>query len=211
MTLNDAEHWNTFYGRFRLSVPSQFCAMVAVGVHEGDQVVEFGCGNGRDAICFARYGARVLALDASEAAIGKARSDNSSIPEEHLHFMCADAGNSENIRSIINNWRKIDRKSIFYARFFLHAIDEHRQNNLLRAIHELMTCRDQLFIEFRTVHDAAAHKEFGQHYRRYIDHDDFRDLLISYGFRVDYSVQGYGMAVFKGEDAHVARFVASRT
>jgi len=52
-----------------------------------------------------------------------------------------------------------------------------------------MNSEDRLFLEFRTSQDAERPKEFGQHYRRYIDPDDFE----------------------KEEDAHVARFVAAPT
>jgi len=208
--LNDAEHWNSFYSDWKLSIPSQFCAMTAINIRSDERVVEFGCGNGRDAVCFARYGARVLAIDASQEAIQRASAENSAIPQDRLRFECCDVGNGSDITAAVQEWRNDDKRTFFYARFFLHSIDEDRQAALLGAIGGLMRPEDLLFLEFRTVHDADAAKEFGQHFRRYIDHDAFRSLLEDGGFVVNYSVQGYGMAVFGSEDAHVARFIARR-
>lgn len=98
-------------------------------------------------------------------------------------------GNLEQLSDAISEWRDPSSRTIFYARFFLHSIDEDTQNRLLRYTRQLMNSEDRLFLEFRTSQDAERPKEFGQHYRRYIDPDDFE----------------------KEEDAHVARFVAAPT
>jgi len=208
--IRDKEHWDQFYSRWTMLVPSQFCVMVAQDLAPTTQVIEFGCGNGRDSFFFAHCGLRVLAIDASHSAI-----DHAASIETHngidITFKQADVGNLEQLSDAISEWRDPNSRTIFYARFFLHSIDEDTQNRLLRYTRQLMNSEDRLFLEFRTSQDAERPKEFGQHYRRYIDPDKFKAVLESLDLKVLYSVSGYGMAVFKEEDAHVARFVAAPT
>jgi cyclopropane fatty-acyl-phospholipid synthase-like methyltransferase len=64
-------YWDAYYateGRGSI-IPSQFAAFVASEYLAGHQVVEFGCGNGRDALFFAGLGSKVLGVDGSASAI----------------------------------------------------------------------------------------------------------------------------------------------
>jgi SAM-dependent methyltransferase len=185
--------------------------MTALDLETSDQVVEFGCGNGRDSLFFSRCGARVLALDASEAAIDHARDIGSKLPSGSIEFDCCDVADSERLSALVGKWTKPGARTIFYARFFLHSIDEDKQDALLRFIKGRMGPNDRLYLEFRTSLDASGPKEFGQHYRRYIDFEQFAATLAGLGFEITYSVEGRGMAVFRGEDAFVGRFVARAT
>jgi hypothetical protein len=56
--LKEVSYWNDFYlKRFdsiELSIPSQFCSLMATEIDLKSAVADFGCGNGRDAIFFGK-------------------------------------------------------------------------------------------------------------------------------------------------------------
>ena len=98
---------------------------------------------------------------------------------------------------------------LVYARFLLHAIDEPSEDGLLDRVADLLRQRGGIFAaEFRTLADAALLKEAQPHYRRYVDPDALCAKLESRGLSIASRVEGRGMAVYKNEDAHVARITA---
>lgn len=67
-----------------------FGAMSHVGVH-GKSLLDFGCGDGRFAVAFAKEGAaKVTGIDASEKMIGLAKKRLESEPRENVEFIVAD-------------------------------------------------------------------------------------------------------------------------
>lgn len=204
--LNDEQHWSEFYSSWNLAIPSQFCALTALDIAPGDNLIEFGCGNGRDATCFAMYGANVVAFDASQEAVEKASELASSHRGLRLQFKTCDVADVNALVSAVRDAMVAGRR-VFYARFFFHSIDEQREDAVLAAVRELMRPGDRAYCEFRTVADQDGYKEFGQHFRRYIELPKFCEKLVQNGFVVHYSVEGRGMALFKGEDAVVGRVI----
>lgn len=204
--LNDGGHWDEFYTSWNLAIPSQFCALTAVDICPGDNVIEFGCGNGRDATSFAMYGAKVLAFDASEEAVAKAAELATPHKGLKLEFRSCDVADADALVQAVEAATDEERR-IFYARFFFHSIDEEREASVLDAIRQMMRQGDRAYCEFRTVADSDEYKEFGQHYRRYIDLEDFCGKVSGRGLTVFYSVEGRGMALYKGEDAVVGRVI----
>jgi len=67
-----------------------------------------------------------------------------------------------------------------------------------------------LALEYRCVRDHQNKKEYGEHYRRYIQHTALCELVRSYGFTVSYQIEGKGYAKYKAEDAFVGRCIAVR-
>ena len=63
-------YWDHYYeGRASASIPSQFAVFLCDYLQPTQNVIEFGCGNGRDSFFFASQGYRLLGLDASGQAI----------------------------------------------------------------------------------------------------------------------------------------------
>ena len=71
--MSDNSYWNNFYNtegkRAQLLMPSQFAVFVAGEAVQTNNIIEFGCGNGRDAFYFASLGKNVHATDASSSAV----------------------------------------------------------------------------------------------------------------------------------------------
>ena len=69
---SEKNYWNTFYSKFDLQHPSQFCVTTAIEAADRSQpIIEFGCGNGRDSMYFATHGFKVYGCDLSKEGIEK--------------------------------------------------------------------------------------------------------------------------------------------
>jgi len=99
---------------------------------------------------------------------------------------------------------------VIYARFFIHAITEEDENFLFALVKNVGPQLKTLFAaEFRTHRDATMPKETAIHYRRFIDPHEFLVRSINLGLNVEYYVEGFGLAKYKSDDAHVARYLLS--
>lgn len=212
---NRIGHWDRTYQHDGLpTYPSQFAVFVCDYLKPGQNVVEFGCGTGRDANFFARQGYRVFGFDASEAAIARCRA---AAPSE-----CAAAPVFSQL-SISDGWTGDDlsRESrgissaldlstdiLVYARFFLHAITADEQAQFLELLRLIGDPGIMCAFEFRTLRDAGQSKIAQPHYRRFVDPLHLLEELEARGFKLEYFVEGFGMAKYKTEDAHVARVVS---
>lgn len=206
-----SNYWNSYYkdaDRIVQLVPSQFAAFVASEVPNADVVLDLGCGSGRDSIFFARHHPRVVGVDASQSAIQGcvARSEQLGVSDRASYF-CEDIESpalAETLRSVVGS-----QTVLIYSRFFLHAINEEAQHQLLTMARGLMGAGSVLALEFRTGRDAALKKETPGHFRRYIDTAAFLQSLTQYGLEVKYFVEGFGYAKYKSDDAHVARVICT--
>ncbi|TWC21736.1 methyltransferase family protein [Pseudomonas sp. SJZ085] len=199
------EYWNGFYSRQDKTVPqlpSQFSVFSAGEFIGVDAVVEFGCGNGRDSEFFALNGFKVLAFDASSEAIALCRQRTKS-PEVQYLLSHAE-GSAEHLQDFLKGKHRV----AVYARFFLHAIDAEVERSFFDMLENSLPPGSLVFLEYRTKEDESGAKRFGQHYRRYIDHDALIDTLQGAGFSIAYQIQGRGFAKYRDEDALVGRCVA---
>lgn len=207
----ESEYWNDFYARWGTDVPSQFCVMLATELERDSSVVEFGCGNGRDALYLAQLGHRVSALDLSSEAINhnQQRADQSA----HLsaRFVCGDVTRPEDVRQILDSARASEEALIVYSRFFLHTLDQEQEEAFLTALSQSMHSGDRLYLEFRSAEDAEIDKLFKGHFRRYVHTDALLESMNStYDLQVQYHHTGQGMARYKREDPFVSRIIATR-
>jgi SAM-dependent methyltransferase len=208
------QYWNSFYSSEaarRLAIPSQFAAFIAGELQGGEFIAELGCGTGRDALFFSSIGYPVIAFDASDQAIAhctqaatrrglSARFECASVGSPHLHPLLHEAVSTASADEVF-----------IYTRFFLHAITEEVEDELLDLIAHLGVKRRLRFAaEFRTHRDTALPKTTSSHYRRFIDPTCLLSKVSRRGFAVDYFVEGFGYAKYKDDDAHVARLVISR-
>ncbi|MGX1173699.1 class I SAM-dependent methyltransferase [Pseudomonas sp. R151218B TE3479] len=199
------EYWNGFYSRQDTSVPqlpSQFSVFSAGEFIGVDAVVEFGCGNGRDSEFFALNGFQVLAFDASSEAIALCQQRTKSAKVQYL--LSNAEGSTEHLQDFLQGKRRV----AVYARFFLHAIDAEVEKAFFDMLENTLAPGSLVFLEYRTKEDESGAKRFGQHYRRYIDHEALIDTLQGTGFSIAYQIQGRGFAKYRDEDALVGRCVA---
>ncbi|MBO4748847.1 MAG: class I SAM-dependent methyltransferase [Lachnospiraceae bacterium] len=91
--LNESIDWNTFYGERVMKAPflvnntlpdkmiTEFVATHSIG-----DAVEFGCGEGRNAIFLAKKGIDVVAIDSSDVAIRNAKDKAEGL--DNVRFIC---------------------------------------------------------------------------------------------------------------------------
>ncbi|KAL7442468.1 hypothetical protein ACHAXM_008423 [Skeletonema potamos] len=210
---NEADYWNGFYAhKFTVSVPSQFCCLVAIEAPKTRPFVEFGCGNGRDSKYMASQGFRVYSGDLSSKAIENLQSD----APPNATFSVCDVSSPEHVQALVDQARAGANASdnlnlTLYNRFFMHALDEQQEYVYLEALAGATKKGDTLYMEYRCSLDEALEKEHGKgHYRRYIETAKLVDLLESLNFSIKYVITGQGMAKYKAEDPFVSRIICER-
>lgn len=208
-------HWSQFYRDHEPDRASRFAEFVADRFASPGAVVEFGCGSGRDGIYFAHRGWAAFSCDRSPEAIARAEEVLQASGGLPARFAAVDAGSDHEVRAFLAGHKDVLDDAdplLVYMRFFLHAIDEDAQNSLLDTLTAAITRDFYLCAEFRTVADRDLTKHHGQHYRRYIDHEQLADQLRDrWGFDVEHLEAGQGLSPYDDEDPFLGRIVARRT
>lgn len=200
------DYWNDFYSAKAeaLAAPSQFALFVLGETPDRGQMVDLGCGTGRDALYFSSQGRAVVGIDGSDAAVAHCRgiADKNGLGARFFSSPIDAADLAERARAELG---ASSEPATVYARFFVHAINDAEELALLKAAAEICGPGGLLAAEFRTVRDAAQSKVTEAHYRRFVDPVKFISNAAKYGFESEYFVEGFGYAKYKDDDAHVAR------
>lgn len=93
--LNESIDWNTFYSKRIMKAPflvnntlPDKAITEFIKTHNIEDAVEFGCGEGRNAIYLAQKGVDILAIDSSSVAIENAKENMRDL--KNVHFICRD-------------------------------------------------------------------------------------------------------------------------
>ena len=206
-------HWADFYSRHEFTQGSTFSEFVLQRADLPHDVLEIGCGDGRDACALAAAGRRVLGVDASAEGVERARAHAKERDlEESVRFSVCDVRDRSAVRRHVDELRRDAEAPItIYMRFFLHAIPQEVQDGLLRTLDECLLPGDAVAVEFRTTADRATKKVHGKHFRRYLDAEAVRiELEETHGFTVSHFVESRGLSPFGDEDPVLCRIVAHR-
>ena len=132
-------------------------------------------------------------------------------PNQKIKFINADIGSPIELNLIIDKLTKIKIPNInIYCRFFLHAVSEEIQNDLLINLKKFSKkIPINLFLEFRTTKDEKLSKETEKHFRRYIEPSNIIKSATKIGYKLNYNVEGFGFAKYLNDDAYVARIIFS--
>lgn len=201
-------YWDEYYAARSTTVrrlPSQFAVFVAGELEGRHRIIELGCGNGRDSMFFASYGHEVVGVDASHAAIDGCRRLAEALGERATFI--ASRIEDPALPALV---RGASGPRLVYARFFLHAITEEEERDLIALASSITDPGDLLAVEYRTVRDSSGVKVTDQHYRRFVLPAAFEARALGHGFEVIYSVEGFGFAKHGQDDAYVARTVLRR-
>lgn len=210
----DEKYWDKYYAN-KLSdnnialAPSLFAGqMFEKYMEPGKNLIELGCGNGRDSLFFVAKGLNVTGIDASEVAI---KELNERDLPDHCTFVCDDFVNVETIYQIQYDY--------CYSRFTLHAINEQQESKILSKAYNMLPNFGYLFIEARSIHDGKyglgqmVEKNayiYDGHYRRFIDLDELVQKLKKIGFHVIEQEESDQFAPQKGENSVCLRVVAKK-
>lgn len=204
-------YWREFYRDHDMTNASPFVRFVSERLSSPGAVIEFGCGSGRDSLYLAAQGWTVLGTDRAREAIDRAEG---AAPRFNLdgsiRFDVVDAASEADVRKCLERHEEFLRTDnlVVYLRFFLHAIEERVERTLLETLVNALPRGFTLCAEFRTVEDRALAKAYGNHYRRYIDHERLAKRLSRKGFQIELLEAGHGFSPHDGEDPHLARLIA---
>ena len=202
-------HWDEYYKKDNApSFPSPFAEYVASKLKTEQNILEIGCGNGRDSKFFSSKGHNVTGLDKSGAAINLCQSIYS---DESIEFYFG----------AITDLAKTNKKQydLIYSRFVIHAMSLNEELEMLTISYKLLSKDGQFFIECRSTNDPLSQKGeflsqtervFG-HYRRFIILNEFVERLVQVGFEVVEAIENIGLAKFGEEDPMVIRVKAIKT
>jgi SAM-dependent methyltransferase len=178
--------------------------------------VEFGCGNGRDSVFFARAGHTVFGCDMSRAGIATAQKGAIAAGAGDCRFFPLDISQPDEIdaffaRPELAEAIRAERQLLIYMRFFLHAITEQAERTLFTALRRNIPREYRIAAEFRTDQDCNTEKAHTvEHFRRYIRPNDLIARMTSeYGLVVNSTESGYGLSVYRTEDPHLCRVLAT--
>lgn len=205
----DTEYWNRFYSSNpAIEHPSLFAKEV-IKQMGGGNLLELGCGNGRDSRFFAMNGINVTAIDASDYVIEKLQKECAS--DDKLTFICDDFCCT---RALF-----MGQYDNCYSRFSIHAINEKQQAELIENVYISLKDGGRFFIEVRSVNDELYGKgemvgrnayKYAGHYRRFIVKEELEQELVTVGFIIEYSEESRGFAPFEDVDSLVIRIVARK-
>ncbi len=196
--MDDREYWNKFYKENKetnLSC-SSFANFSHQWVDNRKRLIELGCGNGRDSIHFLNSGLNVTSIDNAKETIKELQKNH---PE--INSICMDIDDIDSLQ---------DTYEIVYSRFFLHSIDEERENKLLSWAYKSLSADGILLIEARTTKDKDLRKTHDGHFRRYIDPEGLKNKLLDLGFNISYSIESRGLSVYGSEDPYLLRVIAQK-
>ena len=174
----------------------------------GVPIVDIGSGTGRDSLWLARQGHDVLGLDYIPAATERA-GDIASAEDLPARFRTFNLYDLRQVLTMGGELAHRDRPPALYARFLVHALEDSGRHNLWRLADMCLRRGGRFYLEFRTGLDADAAHEFGEHFRQYLDPDAVIAEIEAGGGRIEHRETGHGLAVYKNEDPHVCRLVAT--
>ena len=202
--LANIEYWQSVYSTSKVpTFPSQFSVFVQSWLGTTDaNIIEVGCGNGRDSRFFHQLGHRVTSADQvicdELQRFAMARHDFAAVETSIVDAV-------DSLKHAVD----FSQPVVLYSRFFQHAISASDQWAMLTSLAKVLHKDSMMFFEFRLDGDADTPKEFGtSHFRRFQSADEFKATLAETGFECIYSCEGHGYARYKSEDPHVGRFVA---
>jgi hypothetical protein len=205
-------YWDDFYKGDRSANvprdPSAFATWVADQLRPGQSIVECGFGNARDSFWFAHHGHAVRGFDFATSAVQAAQGVAAAEPSMDAGFQVLDLSDHAAVDAVADDLRtSLPGHTAVYGRFLIHSLEDDGRHNLIGLARSLS---GELYVEFRTGKDAGQKHLFGDdHYRTYLDPQTVVAEIEERGGTVMVLEQGHGMAVYKSEDPHVARIVAS--
>lgn len=203
-------YWNRYYHLHKINnEPSHFASYILQKYLESNkELIELGCGNGRDSIFFAENNIKVIAVDQCCDEINFLSNHHNN---KKVSFLCADFTELSDSK----------RYDYVYSRFTLHSIKEKEEDRTIEWAYRQLNSMGYIFIEARGLKNefyrlgkpVLEEKDafvFEDHYRRFIDIDILRNKLIKLGFNIIESDEREGFAPFKGTDQIFIRIVAQK-
>jgi len=196
------EYWNNYYHNHRHPFePSSFAVYVkdkylTDNIVNGD-LIELGCGNGRDSIFLAsdeRINVHGVDQIAEEIRYLSEKYEKSNLSFFESDFTQQKAENNY-------NW--------IYSRFVFHAISEEMEDRTLKWIRKTLRPGGLFFLEARSKKDEKLEKAVkANHYRRFLDFNTIQAKIQSHQLTIIEAIEEQNLAVYENENPYIIRLVA---
>lgn len=207
--VNDNNYWNSFYNlETGTSKPSNFAVFVKKIIKKNNIILEVATGNGRDAFYLRKFCKKIYAIDSSITAIQKNKKKSKDLKVKNLSFK----NMTVNELSKFSNKHKIN---LIYARFFLHTINERKEDIFLKNFFRKFKPNTLLALEFRTTKDnlmrkgkkLSSNERYTDHYRRFIDVKKFEKKILDFDGTIIYKKSGLNFSKTKNENPYLCRII----
>lgn len=204
-------YWNNYYDfKDNNNKPSNFAKFIKKNyIKKNTILLDVGAGDGRDSFYFRKQAKYIFAIDQSDVVINKNKLKVKRLNFKNILFK----------RLPSNKLKTFYKKGIdiIYARFFLHAINEANENKFLSIIKKDFKCSIIIALEFRTTKDVLRKKgkkisineRLTDHYRRFIDINNFKKKLEKMKFKILYTKSGINLSKSPNDNPHLCRIVFS--
>lgn len=207
--MNNKDYWRKYYStNYKPTPQSGFAEFALPYLKKANNLLELGCGNGRDCIYFSTNGINCVGVDQISDEIDFL---NENFSNNNLKFVCDDFTDLKDKALLDTHFDYI------YSRFTFHSIDEKNEDKTLKWISQYLK-NGMLFVEARSINDAmylegeriSENENFTNHYRRYISLNTFSDKLEDFGFEILYKKEDNNLAKYKNDNPYVIRVIAAK-
>ncbi len=210
----DKSYWDSYY-RLKGGVhyPTSFAeTCLQSWIPRNSCILELGSGNGRDAFYFAEHGHMVIGIDQCEFVTAQNRQRAREwCKQDRLTFVSSDFTEFP--------LELQATPTVVYSRFSMHTISKPQREHVAEKIYELLPESGIFLIECRSTRDPLLNEgrrlsdteTVTDHYRSFVDANEFLALLLSVGYRPKFFVESNGLATFERDDPVVARYVVTKS
>ena len=211
--MDDKEYWTNYYKKnSKPTNASTFAEFILPNLDENKNLIELGCGNGRDSIFFSENNINVFAID---QVLSEIEFLEENFKTDTIHFICDDFTNLKESDNELINSTDFD---YVYSRFTFHSINEKKEDRTLDWIEDTLKDEGIFFLEARSLKDPMFEsgenlsdtENFTDHYRRYLDLDNMVKKLKSRNFEIVYMIEDKNLAVYKDDNPYVIRIIAKK-
>jgi tellurite methyltransferase len=183
------QYWKNFYNKNpELSKNSSFSEFVLKYLSPQDNLLDLGCGNGKDTYFFLKNGIKAIGIDNNEALSGE-------------NFIVGD---------VLSSLQKCEN---YYLRFFAHAVEEEYLDSLIEKIHNISETGSRIFIETRSTKGVTTDDRLllnfksgiGEEHHRMLYSCSYLEAKMKEKFKVFYLEESYGLSPFAGKDPCLIR------
>lgn len=193
--------------------PTTFFDYIKRYIKEEFKGIEFGCGNGRDALNFSKIIKNYVGIDLCEKAIKLCNNNNTHSVINNNSIFINDSFCDENL---INKYNLDNDFDFVYSRFTLHSIDDNLVLKTINNAYDLLKINGYLFIETRSTNDprfnvgikVGKNAFIDTHYRRFTELNEMIDILENNNFKIISICEEFRDAWFNDDKAVVIRVVA---
>lgn len=211
--MDDKKYWTEYYAKnSKPTNASSFAEFILPKLTKNKNLIELGCGNGRDSIFFAKNEINVIGIDQVQEEVDYL---NEHHKENNILFVCDDFTNLVNTQSEDIKNTNFD---YIYSRFTFHSINETKEDRTLDWIKTNLSTGGYFLLEARSINDPmfkqgkmlSETENFTNHYRRYMDLNKIITKLESRNFEIVYKIEDNNLAIHNDDNPYVIRIIANK-